>query len=80
MNNYYKNKITWCPICDQGWVEIMKLTDNKFIVVCAECNVYWQSPINIKDLDKAKSCDYCFCDPSDEEIKDIGWDKYILIK
>lgn len=32
---FYKNKVAWCPICDQGWVEIYKdkNTKNLFVVV-----------------------------------------------
>lgn len=22
--NYYRHKVKWCPICSQGWVEIVK--------------------------------------------------------
>lgn len=45
MNNNYKNKVKWCVICDQGWVEILKEAKlNKLILCCSECESTWEHP------------------------------------
>ena len=78
----YKNKVAWCPICNQGWVEIFKdKTTNKFFVICDECESLWEHPKFIKITDLATSAfetDFEITVPTEDEIKLKGWDKYII--
>ncbi|UPM54803.1 hypothetical protein [Gottfriedia acidiceleris] len=49
--NYYKNKVAWCPICDQGWVEIVKdVVTNDLFVYCNECESEWNQPSEVNSL------------------------------
>ncbi|PGM54189.1 hypothetical protein [Bacillus sp. AFS053548] len=79
---YYKNKVDWCPICDQGWVEILKDKKLKSLFVCCdECESRWEHPNMIKNKNLATSIfdtDIEIEEPSDEEIITIGWEKYII--
>lgn len=38
-------KIAWCPICDQGWVEIVKDSKtSQLYAYCTECETEWNDP------------------------------------
>jgi transcription elongation factor Elf1 len=79
---WYKNKVAWCPICNQGWVEIFKdKITNLLFVCCDECEALWEHPDFIKEVDLATSTfdfEYEIVEPSEEEINIRGWDKYII--
>ncbi len=67
----YDFKIKWCPICDQGWIEILKeVSTGKLVCRCSECESGWDSTWCVYNID-------C-CDPTEEEIEKNGWDKYVL--
>lgn len=79
-NNYYKNKVKWCQICDQGWVQIFKeKTTQKLVLLCDECFSEWDNPETIipSNSISSKSNDLII-DPLDEEINEIGWSNYII--
>ena len=43
------NKVKWCPICNQGWVEIVKeIETNKLFCYCWECESEWDDPARIE--------------------------------
>lgn len=76
----YEYKVKWCPICDQGWVEILKdLSSGKLVCGCSECESGWDSPNNISSKDSTR-CVYNLecCTPTEEEIEKKGWSKYVL--
>ena len=76
----YENKVKWCPICNQGWVEIVKdIESEKLFCCCTECETEWKTPYNIdKKTCNSKNEFGLIEDPDFEEIEAIGWDKYIL--
>lgn len=79
-NNYYKNKVKWCPICDQGWVQIFKeKSTKKLVLVCDECFSEWENPEFIARTNSlpSKSNDIIL-DPTDEEIENKGWATYVI--
>jgi transcription elongation factor Elf1 len=79
---WYKNKVAWCPICNQGWVQIWKdKTNNKLFVFCDECESLWEHPKLVKITDIAKltfDTDFEICKPTEDEIKVNGWENYII--
>ncbi|NDI36495.1 hypothetical protein [Chengkuizengella sediminis] len=80
MHNYYQFKVAWCPICSQGWVEIVKtIKSNRLHVMCSECESEWDKPdkINLKNVRTYSEKDQV-SDPSIEEVQRVGWEKYIL--
>ncbi|MFF2754430.1 hypothetical protein ACFVR1_11880 [Psychrobacillus sp. NPDC058041] len=77
INNYYKNKVRWCVICNQGWVEIQKeAVSNKLILCCCECESVWENLNDVNNPDKATSTDELLIEPNDNEIG--HWAKYII--
>ncbi|WP_147381844.1 hypothetical protein [Paenibacillus nanensis] len=77
MNNYYKNKVKWCLICAQGWVEIKKeAKSNKLILCCSECESTWQHPDDVHYVERASSSDELLVEPNDDELE--LWEKYII--
>lgn len=77
-DNYFK--VAWCPICEQGWVEIVKDIDtNKLYVLCDECENEWETPMDINKTNaQTEIVNNRVTSPSLEEIKKINWEKYIL--
>ncbi|MGE7978342.1 hypothetical protein [Psychrobacillus sp. NPDC093200] len=76
----YENKVAWCPICSQGWIEIVKdtITDELF-VLCSECENEWDSPLEITVSNaREEVSENLVSEPTKEEIIQIKWDKYIL--
>lgn len=75
----YKYKVSWCPICSQGWLEIVKdtITDELYIL-CSECETEWESPIKITRSNSREGSENIVSEPTLEEITQIKWDKYIL--
>lgn len=72
----YENKIKWCPICNQGWIEIVK---EVLFCWCSECESEWDDPENISK----ESCnnDWIYgqiCEADENEISSKGWTKYII--
>ncbi len=80
--NYYKNKVAWCPICSQGWVQIFKDKEtNEFFVCCDECESRWEHPTEVKYTNKATTIfdtDIQIQDPTEDEIRVKGWERYIV--
>lgn len=79
-NNYYKNKVKWCPVCDQGWVQIFKGKNTQnLVLLCDECFSEWSLPDTILSSNTISTCSNdLIIDPLDEEINELGWSKYIL--
>jgi hypothetical protein len=79
-NNYYKNKIKWCPVCDQGWVQIFKeKSSEKLLILCDECFSEWEKPQLVnKDNFMYSVSNELIIDPTDEEIENKGWGNFLL--
>jgi hypothetical protein len=82
MNNYYKNKVSWCPICEQGWVQIVKEKESgQLFVWCDECDSEWPSPNDVEHKEMATRDTYAEIeDPTDNEIIVKGWETFIIRK
>ena len=80
MNNYYKNKVSWCPICEQGWVQIVKeKVSGQLFVWCDECDSEWYSPNDVKQKEMATRDTFMEIeDPTDSEIAAKGWETFII--
>jgi hypothetical protein len=77
MNNYFKYKVKWCVICNQGWVEILKeVKNNKLILCCSECESIWENPNDVNNAEKASSTNELLVEPDDDEVRQ--WEKYIV--
>lgn len=74
------NKVKWCPICNQGWVEIVKdVKTGQLFCCCSECESEWDDASNIERKSANSPEKYGkIYDPEEEEIVKKGWDKYIL--
>ncbi|MBT2688371.1 hypothetical protein J7I93_09270 [Bacillus sp. ISL-47] len=74
-------KVKWCPICDQGWVEIVKDSKTGLLyLLCSECENEWEHPKNIA-VDTARTeinYENPVASPTVEDVKRIEWDNYIL--
>lgn len=74
----YDFKVKWCPICNQGWVQIVKEkeTGNLFLC-CEECESEWNNPEQILG-EKATRDVYGYIeDPTMDEVKEKKWDSYL---
>ncbi len=79
----YKNKniVAWCPICDQGWVEILKDTNtSSLLVVCHECESEWISPdkIQVETVLPYSTRTGPLTQANDNELEEKGWEKFVL--
>lgn len=78
MNNDFH--IAWCPFCNQGWVNVIKDSGNKkLLLLCYECDTTWDNPI---DAGLNEPMNYNLVGklelPSIKEIQEIGWDKLLI--
>ena len=66
----YDFKVQWCPICNQGWVEIVKDTvSGQLFCCCSECENEWDDVKNISNKTCNKEYRYgCITDPDYEEV------------
>lgn len=78
--NNYKYKVAWCPICNQGWVEIVKdKTTHELFVCCTECESEWKSPSDATSKALATHDSYGqVVEPEYEEIVQKGWANSII--
>lgn len=78
--NDYKNKVAWCPICDQGWVEIVQdVVTSDLFVYCNECESEQNQPSEVNFLnDRTEINDNRITTPADEVIRSVDWEKYII--
>ena len=78
-----KRILAWCPVCNQGWVEIVKEIETEDLFCCCdECMCEWNHPTHISTQPAVacaqRSIGDKACDPTDEEIAAQGWDKFII--
>ena len=76
----YQYKVSWCYVCNQGWIEIVKEEKtNKLFFFCSECESEWE---NIDDvLNKKGSTQDKYGKitvPDENDIVSSNLDKYIL--
>lgn len=79
MNSPYPYKVGWCPLCDQGWQEIVKDKKKKtLLVMCSECESEWSSPTHLDMEHIFHDFNRSIQKPSLEDIESSGWKQYIL--
>jgi formate dehydrogenase maturation protein FdhE len=80
MTEWYKYKVAWCPICSQGWVQIVKdVVTKELFVMCDECETEWNHPENVQQSKaKTDTNDNLATTPTDDEIRSANWEKYIV--
>ncbi|MEJ9280324.1 hypothetical protein [Ureibacillus thermosphaericus] len=80
MSNNYDFKVVWCPICSQGWVEIVKdVATQELYVMCSDCETEWDNPENITTSNaRIELSENQVTNPTIEEIRNINWEKYII--
>lgn len=78
----YKNKVKWCPVCNQGWVEIVKNNETgEPLLCCDECYTIWNNPEQIeRNNASGLALDILTVEPTEMNIEKWGWEKYILKK
>ena len=71
--------IAWCPLCDQGWVKIVKeISSNKLHLCCSECETQWLNPSEIlEDTCLPFNSFGTYTNPTISEIKENNWEKYL---
>jgi hypothetical protein len=75
----YEYKIKWCPVCDQGWITIVKEKGSENLFLCCdECETEWTNPLDIDVSNGTNDFFGSIEKPSIEDVQKIGWDKYIL--
>jgi len=78
--NYpYKYKVKFCPVCNQGWVEIVKdYSTGEPLLYCDECYAVWNNPEQIEYNNCiGNAIEILTVEPREIDIKRWGWEKYI---
>ena len=75
-----KNKVKWCPLCDQRWVQIVKeIETQKLYLCCKECETEWIDPNNIEENTCLAFNSFGkYTLPDEKEIEEIKWCKYLV--
>ncbi|PWW17063.1 hypothetical protein DFO73_1347 [Cytobacillus oceanisediminis] len=76
----YLYKVAWCPICSQGWIEIVKDVETKeLFLMCEECLSEWEHPNNVTVKNVISEInDNQVTAPTHKEIRSADWEKYII--
>lgn len=71
----YKYKVKWCPVCNQGWVQIVKEKESgTLFVCCSECETEWSNPEEIQ-IENGTQCVYGSTEElTMDEVRKIGWE------
>lgn len=84
-NEFREFIVGWCPVCDQGWIEIvLHVNEDRLKCECQECMWEWQHPLDIKEgSKKAALSDYWetndeVSDPTYEDIVRHQWEKFLV--
>ena len=78
--NYYRHKVKWCPICSQGWVEIVKdMETGTLFCCCTECESEWDDTYSIERTSCNPQDKYGrVCEATEEEIEEKGYGQLII--
>lgn len=75
----YENKVKWCPVCNQGWVEVVKdKISGELFLCCNECETEWTNPDAIANGTGTQGKFGMVEIPDEFEIGSRGWKKYIV--
>lgn len=79
MISFGEYKVMWCHVCNQGWIEIVKVRDtNKLFMCCLECETEWDSPKDVLEHKSGTHNKYGQVSvPTYEEISNQGWQNFI---
>lgn len=75
----YEHKVKWCPVCSQGWVEVVKdKASGELFLCCSECETEWLDPDSIEQGTGTQG-KFGMVEPASEcELEVKGWKKYIM--
>ena len=72
-------KVKWCPVCNQGWIEIVKdKKSGELFLCCSECETEWSDPSNMTSSTGTHDKFGIIESPTLEEIQTKGWEKFII--
>ncbi|NML34249.1 hypothetical protein [Paraburkholderia antibiotica] len=75
----YEHKVKWCPVCNQGWVEVVKdKASGELFLCCDECETEWTSPDAIANGTGTQGKFGMVEAPDECEIESLGWAQYIM--
>jgi formate dehydrogenase maturation protein FdhE len=79
MNQEIEFRVAWCPVCNQGWIEVVKdINTKQLFLCCKECETEWDNPDKLKNPRMGTHDKYGKIEtPSYEEVLSKGW-KIIL--
>jgi len=73
-----KYKVIWCPICRQGWVEIVKERKTGMLFLCCdECEAEWTNPDAIDANNGTRFKFGEVIEPTVEDIELMDWLRYV---
>lgn len=81
MSNEFQYKIGSCPLCKQGYLEVVKEQDTcKLFILCDECEAEWENPQDALQFKNGFRFKYGkVIEPTFDEISNLGWNKYLVI-
>ena len=75
----YDYNVKWCPICNQGWVQIVKEIETEVLfLLCEECESEWNNPQEIEKENCTRDTYGFITTPTYSEIMEKGWQKFII--
>jgi hypothetical protein len=75
----FEYKIKSCPICKQGWVEIVKDQDSKkLFLCCSECETEWLNPEEITSKNGTHDTFGRIETPLPTEIIKKKWESFLI--
>jgi len=75
----YEFKVKWCPVCNQGWVEIVQDKVSKTLFLCCtECETEWVQPDEVNVENGTQNRFGLVENPSKDVIESKGWERYII--
>ena len=72
-------KVGWCPLCDQGWVIIVKdILTSAIYLCCDECETQWENPYAISEMDCLPFNTYGRYEIATEnDLNTMGWSEFL---
>lgn len=72
-------KIKWCPVCNQGWVQVLvEKQTNAIYLGCSECETEWRNPVEIIPALGTQGSFGQSRIATAEEVTRSGWAQYLI--
>ncbi len=73
------NRVKWCPVCNQGWVQFVRDRSKQQIYLCCdECESEWVDPGEIRRDNGTQGLFEGSEDVDIEDLEQVGWHAYLL--